>query len=73
MRVDGPNGYLLSFDNMENRPIVSTSDWQKYAVVLDVPENACQIAFGILLAGKGQVWLSDVQFAIVGSNVATTG
>jgi RNA polymerase sigma factor (sigma-70 family) len=73
MRVDGPNGYLLSFDNMENRPIVGTSDWQQYAVVLDVPENAAQIAFGILLAGKGQIWLSNGEFAIVGGNIPTTG
>jgi len=72
MRVDGPNGYLLSFDNMENRPIVGTTNWQKYAVVLDVPENAALIAFGMLLAGKGQVWLSNVEFAIVGSNMPTT-
>ena len=73
MRVDGPNGKMLSFDNMENRPIVGTTDWQKCEIVLDVPEDSAQIAIGIVLSGKGQVWLSNVQFEAVDSNVPTTG
>ena len=36
------------------------SDWRKYDVVLDVPSEAQNIAFGVLLAGEGQVWTDDV-------------
>jgi RNA polymerase sigma factor (sigma-70 family) len=72
MRVDDPVGKILGFDNMQDRPIMGTSDWQKYEVVLDVPENSVQIAFGILLAAKGQVWLDDLRVEIVGQNVPTT-
>ncbi len=73
MRVDGPIQHKwLGFDNMQNRPIKGTTDWQKYAVVLDVPSESVNIAFGILLEGKGQVWLNDVQFEEVGTDVPTT-
>lgn len=76
MRVDGPDtrktGRSLSFDNMENRPIKGTSDWTRYEIVLDVPPESVEIAFGILLAGTGEVWLDDVQFVNVGNDVPTT-
>ena len=60
---------ILAFDNMQDRPIMGTSDWQQYEVVLDVSENGVQIAFGILLAGKGQVWLDEVQLELVSTPV----
>jgi len=40
---------------------------------LDVPPASIEIAFGILLQGVGEVWLDDVQFATIGSDVPTTG
>lgn len=73
MRVDGPNGKMLGFDNMQGRPIKGTSDWKRYEIVLDVPEPSEQIAFGILLSGTGQVWMDDVEFETVGKDVPTTG
>jgi hypothetical protein len=73
MRIDGPRPQSpLGFDNMENRPIKGTTNWHKYEVVLDVPQESVAIAFGILLTGKGQVWLSEVQFEEVGADVPTT-
>src|SRR5439155_1751743 len=73
MRVDGVGQRTLGFDNMQNRPIKGTQDWAKYDVVLDVPNDSVGIYFGILLSGKGQVWLDTIQFEFVGSNVPTTG
>jgi hypothetical protein len=72
MRIDGSGQQPLGFDNMQNRPIKGTTDWQKYAVVLDVPAESVNIAFGILLECKGQVWLNDVQFEEVGMDVPIT-
>jgi hypothetical protein len=72
MRVDGEGDTVLSFDNMQNRPIKGTRDWQKYEIVLDVPANSVGIFFGILLVGKGQVWLSNIRFEVVGKDVPTT-
>lgn len=72
MRIDGPGGNTLGFDNMHSRPIKGTTDWQKYEVVLDVPKESVHIAFGILLEGKGQAWFSDVQFEEVQTDVPVT-
>lgn len=73
MRVDGPEqGKHLAFDNMGNRPIKGTTGWQKYEIILDVAANATFVAFGILLTGKGQAWLSQFTFEEVGPAVATT-
>ncbi len=74
LRVDGAdNTKPLAFDNMQDRTIHGASDWTKYEVVLDVPEQAQYIAFGVLLNGAGQVWFDDFKFDVVGKEVATTG
>ena len=62
MRMEGAGKEVLGFDNMQNRPILGTKDWQRYQVVLDVPKESVHIAFGVLLSGKGQLWVSDVVF-----------
>jgi hypothetical protein len=72
MRVDGAQGELLSFDNMDNRPISGTTNWKRHDIVLDVPANAFMIAFGLLLAGKGQAWFDDLTLEEVGQDVAST-
>jgi len=76
MRVDANSGNApqpLAFDNMQNRPIKGTSGWQRYEVVLDVPESAVGIAFGILLDGPGEVWLNSLEFDVMSAAVETTG
>ena len=73
LRVDGPKSEALAFDNMQERAVKGTRDWEKHEIVLDVPATAQQIAFGLLLTGKGQVWMDDLTFEEVGLDVATTG
>ncbi len=72
MRIDGPENEVLGFDNMQNRPIGGTVDWQQVVIILDVPQNSVDIAFGILLQGVGRVWIDNVQFEVVGQDVSTT-
>jgi hypothetical protein len=72
MRVDDAEGKILAFDNMERRPITSTTDWTYYAIVLGVAKDATGIFFGILLSGDGQTWMSDVQLDEVGEDVPVT-
>ena len=62
----------LGYDNMQNRPIFGTSDWQKAEIVLDVPPNSASMTFGVLLSGPGELWLDDVQLDVVGADVPTT-
>ena len=72
MRVD-KQSQVLAFDNMNSRPIKGTTDWHNYEVVLDVPKDATAIAFGVLLQKAGTVWISNVRFESVGTEVPTTG
>ena len=53
VRIDGPNGERLGFDNMQNRPISGSTDWHDYNVVVNVPQGSEAIALGVLLVG---VW-----------------
>ncbi len=71
LRVDGPAG-VLAFDNMQSRPIRGTEEWKRGEIVLDVPPEAQALAFGVLLAGGGQVWVDDLRMEAVGQDVAVT-
>lgn len=74
MRVDGPDrGKSLAFDNMHERPIKGTNDWQRHEIVLDVPKQATFVAFGVLLNGSGQIWMDDFAFEEVEKGMPTTG
>jgi hypothetical protein len=74
MRVDQKNSNdPLAFDNMEERDIKGNIDWKKYEIVLNVPENATNIAYGALLVGSGQIWFDNIKFEIVDNKVPLTG
>ena len=49
MRVD-KDSRQVGFDNMQDRPIKGTTTWKNYEVVLDVPQDATGIFFGVLLS-----------------------
>jgi hypothetical protein len=75
MRIDGqdrdPKRALVT-DGMERRPIRGTSGWTPIEVVLDVPAEASQIAFGASLTGAGSVWIDQVRLEVVDRSVPTT-
>jgi hypothetical protein len=69
MRVDGPEDKPLAFDNMatSNRAIVGTTDWKEYEIILDVPAEATQFCFGMLLSGSGTAWADDLKIEKAGA------
>lgn len=71
-RVDNKSEDILQFDNMMDRAIIGTNNWNYYAVVLDIPEEADSIHFGVLLAGKGQVWIDTFKVEEVEHNIPST-
>ena len=78
MRVDGPakkgDKYResLAFDNMNDRKIKGSTSWQKYEIILDVADEAENLAYGVLLSGTGEAWLDDLTFEIVDKNDEST-
>jgi hypothetical protein len=71
MAVYGPGGAYAG-DDMSNRYLVGTNDFKAYSDVLDIPDGATDVSFGLYLCGTGQMWVSDIAFEPVGSSVPTT-
>lgn len=59
MRVDQVVGQPLRFDNMLNRAsdgaLYGTNDWSTRYIILDIPENAISIHYGLLFRGYGHM------------------
>jgi RNA polymerase sigma factor (sigma-70 family) len=73
LRIDGQvRGQTLGFDNMNNRPVKGTSDWQEASVVLDVPAGASALAYGFFVQGGGKMWVNGQTIEEVGTDVPTT-
>ena len=64
---------VVAFDNMRDRAVKGTRAWQDYDIVLEVPPEATDISFGVLLSGSGAVCLSHPGFGTVQSYVPITG
>jgi hypothetical protein len=60
MRVDPDGGRHLRFDNMlqrkTNGPLHGDVDWVDRSIVLDVPDHAVSIHYGVMLGGGGELW-----------------
>lgn len=66
MRIDPK----VAFDNMQDRGIKGTTDWQKYEIELDLdPWAAKKIVVGGLLVGKGKMWVDNLTVTIDGKTL----
>lgn len=72
MRVDDTMEDVLQFDNMSNRPIQGTTNWNRYSIILDVPKRSAVISFGVILSGQGTVWADQFSFEEVDRSIPTT-
>jgi hypothetical protein len=72
MRIDGADGEILGFDNMQTNPINGTTDWNYYECVLDVPLGSKSLSFGVLMSGEGKVWFSEVVLEPASDDVEVT-
>jgi C-terminal processing protease CtpA/Prc len=67
MRID-PS---VAFDNMKDRGVTGTTDWEKYEIVLDLQaSSARRILVGGLLVGKGKMWIDNLKVTIDGKPLA---
>ncbi len=60
---DGPG---LSY---RTTPLKASADWTRYELVLDVPQHANNLQFGIGIQGPGRLWVDDVTFETVAKTV----
>ncbi len=75
-RVDGDvdgEYHTLGFDNMHDRRIHGTAVWERYDLVLDVPDESVVLVFGALLIGSGTLWVDDLKVEFVPDTVPVTG
>jgi RNA polymerase sigma factor (sigma-70 family) len=63
---------VLALDDMGDRPIHGTTDWQQCSIVSDIPREAAKISFRAFLRGGGELWCDDVQFDAVSTDVPIT-
>jgi hypothetical protein len=66
------DGKGLAQDDMGDRPIHGTTDWQQYTIVADIPKQTSSITLAVSLMGPGELWCDDVQADVVASDVPTT-
>lgn len=72
MRIDGPDQEVLALDNMQARALRGDIEWTEFPVILNVPNDAVAISFGLLQSGAGQSWMDELSFAVV-ENLQPTG
>jgi AraC-like DNA-binding protein len=72
LRIDDASGDTIQFDNMDNRSIKGSTEWNHYTIILDVPDKADSIYFGVLLIGQGKVWADGFRFEEVSKKIPTT-
>ena len=72
LRADYAGG-VSHLCNMEDRPVRDTADWQRYELVMDVPEKTDFIAYGFFVAGgKGTAWMDGLTLEVVDKTVPVT-
>ena len=59
---DGKRTEVLGFDNMQDRPIKGTTDWTKYEIEMEVPDESATLVYGAILSGKGKIWIDNISF-----------
>ncbi len=59
-------------DDMSDRPMAGTTDWQQVKFVTDVPDEPCAIYFGPDLYGPGELWGDDFQISLADADAPIT-
>jgi hypothetical protein len=65
LRADSGDGEPVAFDNMEDRPIKGDQSWTAVSLDIDIPAEAKEIHFGLLLCGAGRAGIDDVSLTVL--------
>lgn len=72
LRVEGEGMKITAQSNLNKNMLAGSFDWKRFEQVVNVPEGSQQITFGVGMRGKGQIWIDDIHFEEVGTNVPST-
>ena len=70
--IVGKDRNPLQYDDMSDRPIRGTTDWQQIQIVTDLPDAPCGIYFGPDLYGPGELWADDFEITPAPPDTPTT-
>ncbi len=68
-RIDA-NGKTTAFDNMMQKDIKGTGEWQEYSVTIPLPTESETIYIGAIFKGVGCLWVDDFQVLIDGKDIS---
>lgn len=71
LRVDGPQGEVLFFDNMRDRPLVGDLEWSRFTLECEVAPEAVELHYGLLLQGSGRAQIDELKLEVLGISSAT--
>ncbi len=69
-RVDGIKA-IRPADKIKEFTFTGNNNWRKVELILDIPEEATHISYGLLLTGKGKVWMDDITIEEVAADSRT--
>jgi hypothetical protein len=84
LRAEDANGQTVAFDNMQtygpdgrpdqfvNLGVKGNTEWSTQHVVVDIPDSARVITYGVSMFGGGKVWLDNAHIEVVSNDMATT-
>jgi erythromycin esterase len=69
LRIDKNNSKSLFLDNMSNRGIRGTKDWQQVSIKTSIPDEATVAYFGPIFPGGGKAWFDYLEIEIDGKKI----
>jgi hypothetical protein len=85
LRAEDAHGNTIAFDNMQtsydidrrpdhliNRGVTGDNEWSTQHVVVDIPDEARVITYGVSLFGGGKAWIDNARIEVVTDDMATT-
>jgi bifunctional DNase/RNase len=64
LQIEGVNETLRPA-NAQEHTLQGTHSWVRHELSVEVQQTSISVGLGLLLVGRGQVWLSDVQLEVV--------
>ena len=85
LRAEDERGTTVAFDNMTtsydadrrpdrliNRGVTGDTEWSTQHVVVDIPDEARVITYGVSVFGAGKAWIDNARIEVVPEDMATT-